>query len=39
MKINIVLNDISATKMKGMAIVTLDEQCNAKFNVELNRNK
>jgi hypothetical protein len=39
MKINVVLNDISSAKMKGWATVTLDNQCNAKFNVELNRNK
>ena len=37
MKINLVLNDISKSKIKGTATVTLDNQCNAKFNVELNR--
>lgn len=37
MKINIVLNDINKSKMKGNAIVTLDESCQAKFNIEFNR--
>ncbi|MBS1548926.1 MAG: hypothetical protein JSS94_03545 [Bacteroidetes bacterium] len=37
MQINVTLNELSANKMKGTAVVTLDEKCNAKFNVEFNR--
>lgn len=37
MKINIVLTELGNSKMKGLATVTLDNQCNAKFNVELFR--
>lgn len=34
---NVILNDISDQKMRGTRIITVDNRCTAKFNVELNR--
>lgn len=34
---NVVLMDISPTKMKGMRTVSVDNKCNAQFTVELSR--
>lgn len=36
-EMNILLNDISATKIKGTRTVTVDNKCTAKFSVELTR--
>ncbi len=36
-EMNILLNDISATKIRGTRTVTVDNQCTAKFSVELTR--
>ncbi|RAJ90895.1 hypothetical protein LX87_05439 [Larkinella arboricola] len=36
-EMSILLNEISPTKMKGVRTVTVDNQCNATFTVELSR--
>ncbi|WP_363315996.1 hypothetical protein, partial [Chryseobacterium sp.] len=38
-EMNVVLNDISDTKIKGIRTITSDNNCTAKFSVELVRNK
>lgn len=34
---NVVLNDLMENKMRGIRILSIDNRCTAKFNVELNR--
>lgn len=36
-EMNILLNEISAAKIKGLRILTIDDKCTAKFSVELSR--
>lgn len=37
-QMNIVLDDISANKIKGSRVITVDNNCTAKFTIELSRN-
>ncbi|CAD7811497.1 hypothetical protein CHRY9390_02366 [Chryseobacterium aquaeductus] len=36
-EMNVILNEISATKMRGIRTITVDNKCTAKFSVELTR--